>query len=92
MNAKRDRVAIIKDILQIISGKSGIKPTQIMYKANLSHQMLVDYMAEIAAKGLIKEEVDKKGRKTYSLTDKGYSFLKDYEVIRRFFDSYALND
>jgi predicted transcriptional regulator len=92
MNAKRDRVAIIDDILQIISGKEGIKPTQIMYKANLSHQMLTDYMGELLSKGFIAEKIDKKGRKTYGLTDKGFSFLRDYQVIKKFFDSYALND
>ncbi|MFH1182072.1 MAG: winged helix-turn-helix domain-containing protein [Candidatus Woesearchaeota archaeon] len=92
MNAKRGRVEIIDDILQIISGKEGIKPTQIMYKANLSHQMLTDYMGELLSKSFITEKVDKKGRKTYALTDKGFGFLRDYQVIKRFFDSYALND
>lgn len=91
MNVKRDRVEIIHDMLQIISSKAGrIKPTQIMYKANLSHKMLIDYMAEILSKGFITENTDKKGRKTYSLTDKGYNFLRDYQVIRNFFDSYGL--
>jgi predicted transcriptional regulator len=92
MNAKRDRIAIINDMLQIISGKEGMKPTQIMYKANLSHQMLTEYMGEIIAKGFIIEKVDRKGRKTYGLTDKGYAFLRDYQLIKKFFDSYGLNN
>ena len=92
MTAKRDRVDIIHDMLDIIRRRDGtVKPTQIMYKANLSHSMLNDYMAEIKAKGFIVENVDKKGRKTYSLTEKGNVFLRDYYKIREFFDSYGLN-
>lgn len=92
MNTKRDRVKIIDDILRIISDRQNIKSTQIMYKANLSHQMLIDYMGEIISKGFITEKIEKKGRKTYALTDKGFGFLRDYQVIRKFFDAYALND
>jgi predicted transcriptional regulator len=92
MSANRDRVAIIKDILSTMSGKQGVKPTQIMYKANLSYQMLTDYLADVLSKGLVAEQADKKGKKTYTLLQKGYDFLRDYEVIKKFFDSYALND
>lgn len=92
MSVKRERVAIIHDMLQIISSRGNrMNPTQIMYKANLSHQMLTDYLTEIISKGFITETTDRNGRKTYSLTDKGFDFLKDYEVIKKFFDSYGLN-
>ena len=92
MNAKRDRVAIIHDILELIRGRgSTISPTQIMYKANLSHQMLIEYLGEIIAKGFAVENVDKKKKRTYLLTDKGNSFLNDYISIKKFFDSYGLN-
>jgi len=93
MSAKRDRLGIINDILSIIQSKGDkVKPTQIMYKANLSHEMLNTYMAELLAKGFIMEKIDKKGRKTYSLTDKGFNFLRDYKLIKGFVDSYGLNE
>jgi len=92
MNPKRDRLAIIHDMLQIISSRGNkMNPTQIMYKANLSHQMLGEYLNEIMSKGFVAEEIDKKGKKTYSLTEKGFGFLKDFEIIKKFFDSYGLN-
>ena len=93
MSGKRGRLGIINDILDIIREKSGrVKPTQIMYKANLSHEMLNTYMAELLAKGFITEKKDKENRRTYSITDKGYNFLRDYKIIKGFVDSYDLNE
>lgn len=87
---KRDRLEIIKDILQSIRDKRGnIKPTHIMYKANLSHQMLTEYMNELIEKNMVKLVFDK-SKKKYEITDKGLSYLKDYNMIRGFVDSYGL--
>lgn len=92
MNQKRDRVSIINDILLLVRSKEGeAGPTHIMYKANLSHQMLSDYMAEMLAKGFMVENVDRKKKRTYTITDKGHAFIRDYQTIRKFFDSYGLS-
>ena len=77
------------DILNVIMQRR-VKPTHIMYKANLSHQMLTEYLVVLIEKGLISELQDKAGRKTYALTEKGYSFLSDYKLIQGFLDSYGL--
>ena len=72
MNKKRDRLQVIYDILKTISGKNGkIKPTHILYKSNLSHQMMDDYLKELIGKGFITEMKDGKS-KTYALTQKGF--------------------
>lgn len=92
MNVKRDRVGIIHDMLLVMKEKGNkINPTKIMYKANLSHHMLVEYLNEIILKGFVVENMEKSGKKTYSLTEKGFSFLNDYQVIKKFFDSYGLD-
>jgi predicted transcriptional regulator len=91
MTKKRDRLEVMHDMLAAIRDKGGnAKPTHIMYKSNLSHQMLTEYMAELLDKGLASERIEK-GKKTYSLTDKGFSFLKDYSMIKGFVDSYGLD-
>ena len=91
MSKKRDRLEIIKDILEIIREKGDkIKPTHIMYKANLSHQMLTEYTNELIEKKLITIEISKKDKKTFQLTEKGFNYLKDYSMIRGFVDSYGL--
>ncbi|PIN87310.1 hypothetical protein COV19_00300 [Candidatus Woesearchaeota archaeon CG10_big_fil_rev_8_21_14_0_10_44_13] len=90
MGAKRDRLQVIKDILNAIKDKNGrIKPTHILYKANLSHQMMNEYLKELIEKGFITEENTKKG-KTYSLTNKGFDYLSKYNLMVDFVDSFGL--
>ncbi|MBW2992504.1 winged helix DNA-binding protein [Candidatus Woesearchaeota archaeon] len=87
---KRDKLQIIRDILKVIQDKNGnVKPTHILYKANLSHQMLEEYLTELISKGFIEENEDKKG-KTYSLTDKGFNYIQKYKLISEFTDSFGL--
>lgn len=91
MKRKRDRLEIIYDILHVIRQKgSGIKPTHILYKSNLSHQMLTEYLGELIEKNFIIEDINKKGKKGYSLTEKGFNYLNEYKIIREFADSYGL--
>jgi len=92
MTKKRDRLQIIHDILRAIQRKNGvIKPTHILYKSNLSHQMLDEYLAELLTKGLIMESSTKSG-KTYSLNPKGFDYLNQYKLIVDFVDSFGLNE
>ena len=91
MSKKRDKLEIIKDILEILRDKGEkVKPTHIMYKANLSHVMLKEYTQELVKKKIIEEKQTKKGKKRFVLTQKGFSYLKDYSIIRGFVDSYGL--
>jgi len=88
---KRERLQLIHDILKAIQGKEGrIKPTHIMYRANLSHQMLDEYLKYLKSNGFIKEIKLSKG-KSYSLTDKGLKYIEEYKSITTFIDSFGLN-
>ncbi len=92
MNRKRERLEIIHDILKALQDKGGkLKPTHILYKSNLSHQMLTEYLNELIEKGFIEEGQDKKGGKLYSIAEKGHNFLKDFKIIRNFIESYGLD-
>lgn len=87
---KRDRIQILHDVLLAIQQKGPeAKPTHILYKANLSHKVLSEYLSETLEQGLIEEKEDD-GKKTYSLTEKGYKFLQDFKVIENFLESYGL--
>ncbi len=89
---KRDRLEIIHDILEVIRDRGpNVKSTHIMYKSNLSHKMLTDYLTELIEKEFILLQEDKKGKKIYRLSNKGYGYLKDYAAIRGFIDSYGLD-
>ncbi|MBI5391389.1 hypothetical protein HZB00_00125 [Candidatus Woesearchaeota archaeon] len=91
MTKKRERLQVIHDILKAIQEKNGrIKPTHILYKSNLSHQMLDEYLKElIAGKFILEKTVD--GNKTYELTQKGFDYIDQYKLITNFVDSFGLN-
>ena len=89
---KRNRLDIIHDILNAISEKNGtIKPTHLLYKSNLSHKVMAEYLKELIGKGLIEETQNKKG-KTYSMTEKGFDFLNKYKGFTAFIDSFGLQE
>jgi len=87
--AKREKLEIIHDILQAVKG-GNVKPTHILYKSNLSHIMLKEYLTDLMDKGLVLELEEKKGKK-YSLSEKGFNYLKDFGVIKSFMESYDLD-
>jgi len=92
MARKRDRLEIIHDILEVVRDQRGVvRPTHILYKSNLSHPMLTEYLNDLLAKGFITETTDKEGKKSYELMKKGFDYLRDYAVIRGFVDSYGLD-
>ena len=92
MNKKRNRLEVIRDILKVILERNGkIKPTHILYKSNLSHQMMEDYLGELIGKGFVVQHSVSTG-KTYSVTDKGRTYLDKYKAIAEFTDSFGLNE
>ena len=92
MTKKRNRLEIIKDILETIKSKNGkIKPTHILYKSNLSYGMMDEYLKELIQKQFILEQPMKNG-KTYSITEKGLHYLEQYKVISEFTSSFGLDE
>jgi predicted transcriptional regulator len=90
MNKRRDRLQVIHDILRTIKDRDGkIKPTHILYKSNLSHQMMEEYLDELIGKGFIVEE-KKENSKTYSITQKGQEYLNQYKLIVNFVGGFGL--
>lgn len=84
---------IISDILKAIQAKGGkIKPTHLLYKANLSYQLLTEYLDELKVKLLVEEqEIGKKVvKKEILLTEKGYQFISQYDKMKEFQDSFGL--
>lgn len=87
---KRERLEVIKDILQTIKNTRQIKPTRLLYASNLSPQMFKEYINELLTKEFIKLEIDKNDKKTFSLTLKGQNFLMEYRTIETFIENFGL--
>jgi predicted transcriptional regulator len=73
----RGTIDIIADILSLCG--SWNKRTKIMYKANLSHQMLKFYIWHLVELGLLEQSKDMK----FKTTEKGRIFLSHYQHMSR---------
>jgi predicted transcriptional regulator len=87
---RRNKLEIVRDVLKSIQMKGGtIKPTHLLYKSNLSHNRLKEYVTELTGKRLI-EETELKGKSMISLTQEGYEFLEKFDRLKEFTDTFGL--
>ena len=87
---RRGKLEIIADILRSIQSKGGkIKPTHLLYKSNLSHAKLKEYIDILLKKRMIEEQLVK-GKKMYFMKEQGHKFLLEFERIKEFSDSFGL--
>ena len=90
MERKRSRIDIIHDILESIQLKRGkIKPTHLMYKANLSHIQMNAYLDELIQKGIISKVKEKRSNMIV-ITEKGYNFVHKLREMREFEQTFGL--
>ena len=79
---------IISDMLSIIRERGGsIKPTHLMYKANLSHKQMKSYLDELTKKALIQlgtPETDNKIKITKSGIDFNLKYLQMKDLEKTF--------
>jgi len=90
---KRNRTELIADILTIIQERGGkIKPTHLMYKANLSHVSMKSYLDELEKGSLVKKvSAEKDSSKILiEITPKGKEFTTKYSQVREFEKTFGL--
>jgi len=89
MERKRSRIDIISDMLGTILAKGGeIKPTHLMYKSNLSHGQMQQYLKELSEKKFIQRT--RRNEHEYILiTDEGVKFKQKIEEMKAFEQGFA---
>ena len=77
--SRRSELEIKMDVLRVVG--SGIdRPTQIMYKANLSWIALQSNIKSLLKGNFLREE-DLGSRKRYELTQNGYETLSTFQKV-----------
>jgi predicted transcriptional regulator len=77
--ARRSELETKMDVLQVVS--QGIdRPTQIMYKANLSWVALQDNLKSLVSKSFLREE-NLGSRRRYELTQSGFEILRTFQKV-----------
>lgn len=90
MERKRSRMSIIYDMLILMTERKGrIKPTHLMYKANLSHKQMKGYLEDLSKSGLI-EKVEKDSKNVIAITKKGQDFVSKLSQIREFENTFGI--
>lgn len=80
MARKRSRLEIYLDILQAV--RRGVsKPTQIMFRTNLSWMPLQQIFESMITQDLIRG-IEDNGRKRYMITEKGERVLRYFNEVR----------
>src|SRR2546426_11565366 len=80
---KRNRLEIISEMLAL--AENGSRKTNIMYRANLSYDLLVHYMSVLRGNELLETQDEQ----IFFLTRKGRRFLKEFRELTELQDSCA---
>lgn len=91
MSKRREKSEIIHDMLEALwKSRSGLKPTHLIYKSNISHVRLKKHIEELLDKGLVREATGDGGHRVYRITEGGKEFLKELERMKKFVDSFGI--
>ncbi|MBS3079334.1 hypothetical protein J4218_04385 [Candidatus Pacearchaeota archaeon] len=89
MKAKRTKLEIIRDMLNILQRNRKVKITHLIYKANLSNNSIKPYLDDLLKNGLV-EQYAEDDQKLFRITMKGNEFLMEFSKIKVFSESFGL--
>ena len=90
MTPRRTKMQIYVDILLEIQRSGGrMRKTHVVYKANLTHMRLKEYVDFLIEKEFITEE--RRGRESwFTVTPKGVKFLSEINKLKKISDAFGV--
>ncbi len=90
MARKRERSDIVLDMLLSIQEKGNrIKPTHLMYKANLAYKQMKLYLEELVENDFVKKVKDN-NYDYIIITDNGLKFIEKMKQMKEFERTFGL--
>jgi predicted transcriptional regulator len=89
MVQRRSKIQIVYDLLIAAKQKGRIKPTHLLYKGNLSHLRLKEYIDDLINKGLLSK-IQEDNHSFYKITEKGVKFISDIEKMKEITEAFGL--
>ena len=78
----RGRLAVMVDVIKVIRENGRLRPTHIMYKANLSHKLLKECLHSLTENGFLQETIDN-GNTYFIVTKKGEEFAFEFSKLKK---------
>lgn len=88
--AKRNKLEIMRDILEIVRDNKEIKPTPLLRQSNVSSSRFKEYFEEMKKRGLLREGRGRRDERLVILTERGFKFLEKYKTIVNFIEEFEL--
>ncbi len=90
---RRSKIDVIWDMLIALQRAGGqMKPTRLLYKANLSYNKLKEYLSELEEQNFIELNTIEDDRKLIEITIKGHQYVSELRRVRNFGKDLGLND
>jgi len=70
-------------ILSVLAHKGPLKPTHVMYKANVNFSVLKEYLDFLIKQGLVEEHTIGKERVVYAVSQRGITVLKYFKELKQ---------
>ena len=72
------------------SGQDGIRTNSLLVKSNRSHTRLTNFVKNLTGAGLVNK-IEYDGRNTFVITEKGKTYLEEYQKFSDLANSFGLD-
>ena len=78
---KRSRLQIITNVLEVASQPLGVGKTYIMFQANLSNELMQEYLNFLVEKKLLDVWVKSARRRLFKTNDRGLEYIRKFREL-----------